>query len=318
MNTAVYLQQPDTLTRAKEALEKEGFWIYASGNTERYYVLDLADQFGTRQSHAKSNPDGSRNVTCFYSTQLGTSEQQYAANATDEFTLHTDGTFLEGIAKTHDDKLILVSPPKIMLLQMVQPAAKGGASTILDAQPLLENALHKDPELVKMLMQPSYIYSRDDQFARAPVIGHIAENRWSIRWRYDFATLTTPETAKSFNEFYKRYISDPQYIQRYPLQPGDVLMTDNLRVLHGRDQFSDDANKPRLLRRVWVADAERSFINPLGKAQYQKVYNQYQGYSYVNATYKAPAIEITSGIRLSPASQAIAAELFKQAMFEAI
>ena len=51
------------LSKAKSNLESDGYWVFAAGNTDRSALLKLADAFGTRQGHAKSHPDGIREVT---------------------------------------------------------------------------------------------------------------------------------------------------------------------------------------------------------------------------------------------------------------
>lgn len=310
------LEQSDILNLAKGQLEKEGYWIFSSGNTERSFLLNIADSFGKRQGHAQADPDGVRDVTSkSYPAKSENANQQYAANTVDEFTLHTDGTFLDGITKTKDDHLVSVSPPQMVLLQVVQPAASGGESTVLDCLPMLEDALHQDPQLVEMLMKPDFVYSRDDQCAKAPILNRISSGVWSIRWRYDFATLTTPESCDAFNLFHRKYISNPKYLKCFPLQPGDILIADNLRVLHGRQTFTDAPDKPRLLRRIWVANKEQAFVNPLGQPQQQQVYSQYQSYSYVGAGEAKMSIAISTGIRFSPESQAIAEQLLNKATF---
>jgi alpha-ketoglutarate-dependent taurine dioxygenase len=255
------------LKTAKSKLEKEGYWVFNAGNAPRALLLKIADGLGKRQSHAKSDPDGIREVTGQPSSQKsGSLKQQYTANTTEEFKPHTDGTFLDGIAKAKEGSLISVSPPKIVLMQMVQPAAGGGRSTVLDGRELLEEALEADPQMLETLLQPYFIHCRDDQWAKSPVFARVSPQTWKIRWRYDFATLVEPRASEALNLFYRKYVSNPKYIKYLALEAGDILVTDNWRILHGREAYTDDPEKPRLLRRLWVGDDQQVFVNPLGRS----------------------------------------------------
>ena len=230
-------------------------------------------------------------------------------NTNKEHKLHTDGVYLNGIAKTKDDRLVSVSPPKIVLMQMVQAAAAGGASLVLDSQPMLEDALHQHPQIVKILLKPCVVYSRDDQCTRVPVFNRISPDAWSIRWRYDFTTLIEFNFCEALEFFYQKYISNPKYQKCFALKAGEVLIVDNKRCIHGREAFTNNPQKPRLLRRLWIADKEQFFINPLGQPQHQRVYDQYQPYGGLGREGSHSPMSISTGIRLKPESQAIAEKL---------
>lgn len=324
MITAVYtqtdypineLEWSSILSGAKTQLEKDGYWVFSAGNTERSTVLELADCFGKRQGHVQSDKDGIREVTSKSSSQKV--KQQYLGNSNAEHKLHTDGTFLDGIAKTKDGSLVCVNPPNIVVMQMVQPAASGGASTIIDSKQMLEDALQCDRDLVAVLLQPCVVYSRDDQCARTQILKRISRETWSIRWRYDFATLVERDACEALKLFYQKYVSNPKYLKSFYLQAGEILITDNWRVLHGREAFNDSPEKPRLLRRVWVTNREQVFVNPLGQAQSQRVYEQYQPYSCIDPEEgRKPLISVSTGIRLNPETQAIAENLMNEIIFQ--
>ena len=202
-------------------------------------------------------------------------------------------------------------------MQMVQPAASGGASTIIDSKPMLEDALQCDRDLVAVLLQPCVVYSRDDHCARTQILKRISRETWSIRWRYDFTTLVERDACEALKLFDRKYVSDPEYLKSFSLQAGEIVVTDNWRVLHGREAFNDSPEKPRLLRRVWVTNREQVFVNPLGQAQLQRVYDQYQPYSYIEPTEgRKPLISVSTGIRLNPDSQAIAEKLLRELNFQ--
>ncbi|MCP2729555.1 hypothetical protein [Limnofasciculus baicalensis] len=85
---------------------------------------------------------------------------------------------------------------------MVQPAISGGSNTILDARQMIEDALLYEPEIVSILLQPHFVFSRDDQCARSPILIRISPDTWSIRWRYDFTILVASEACDALNLFH--------------------------------------------------------------------------------------------------------------------
>jgi len=87
------LERPSIVIGAKTQLEKDGYWVFSAGNTERSTVLELADCFGKCQGHVQSDKEGVRKVTSKSSSQKS-GKQQYTANSNTEILPHTDGRFM--------------------------------------------------------------------------------------------------------------------------------------------------------------------------------------------------------------------------------
>lgn len=298
----------EVLNQAKHLIETDGYCVIQARSTERSVLLKLTEYFGKRQRHKFSDEWGIQGaITPADNTNVPI--DQYLGATTEEFPLHTDGAYLQGIAKTEDCRLLQISPPKLVFLQMVEMAEEGGASVLLDSQQVLEDALNCDLDLVKVLLKPCVAYSRDDQLACSSVFERISSETWRIRWRYDFTILVEDSAGDAIKLFHSKYISNPKYQKRFYLQPGEILIVDNFRLLHGRDAFKNHPEKPRLLQSAWIADTEKVFINPLAQLKHQRVYDQYEPYSYVEVENRKPVISVFTGIRLSPDKQAIAKQL---------
>ena len=303
----------EVLNQVKHQIETDGYCVIQAKSTARSVLLELTEYFGKRQRHKFSDEWGMQEVSIVDDkTNVLTVKDQYLGGTTQEFPLHTDGAYLQGIAKTKDCRLLQINPPKLLFLHMVEMAEEGGASVLLDSQQVLEDALDSDLDLVKILLKPCVVYSRDDQLAFSSVFERISAETWRIRWRYDFTTLVEESAGDAIKLFHSKYISNPKYQKRFYLQPGEILVADNFRVLHGRDAFKNHPGKPRLLHLAWIANAEKAFINPLAQLKHQRVYDRYEPYSYVEVENKKSAISVFTGIRLSPDKQAIA----KQLLFE--
>lgn len=306
----------EVLNQVKHQIETDGYCVIQAKSTERSVLLELTEYFGKRQRHKYSDEWGMNEISTFVDNTLADNTDapigQYLGSTAEEFPLHTDGAYLQGIVKTKDCRLLQINPPKLLFLHMMEMAEEGGASVLLDSQQVLEDALDSDLDLVKVLLKPCVVYSRDDQLAFSSVFERISAETWRIRWRYDFTTLVEESAGDAIKLFHSKYISNPKYQKRFYLQPGEILVADNFRVLHGRDAFKNRPEKPRLLYLAWIADTEKVFINPLDQLKHQRVYDQYEPYSYVEIENKKSAISIFTGIRLSPDKQAIAKQLLSE------
>ena len=308
----------EVLNPVKRQIETDGYCVIQARSTERSVLLELTEYFGKRQRHKYSDEWGMNEISTFADNTLAENTNvpidQYLGATAEEFPLHTDGAYLQGIAKTKDCRLLQISPPKLVFLQMVDTAEEGGASVLLDSQRVLEDALNCDLDLVKVLLKPCVAYSRDDQLTCSSVFEPISSETWRIRWRYDFTTLVEESAGDAIKLFHSKYISNPKYQKRFSLQPGEILIVDNFRVLHGRDAFKNRPEKPRLLYSTWIADTEKVFINPLAQVKHQQVYEQYEPYSYVEVENRKPVISVFTGIRLSPDRQTLVKNLLGESI----
>ncbi|MCP2140061.1 UNVERIFIED_ORG: hypothetical protein J2Y94_001386 [Pseudomonas poae] len=119
-----------------------------------------------------------------------------------------------------------------------------------------------------------------------------------IRYRYD-STAFIPEWANAaFKYIQTHYSTNERYIAPVSLEPGDILVMDNLRVLHARHKFID-GNQQRKVGRLWIADdASTTFKNILDQSPVRRAMLPFQNYNIAQSeTAGHSFIEYTCGIR---------------------
>ena len=156
---------------------------------------------------------------------------------TDEFRLHTDLAWLP------DDQI-----PRLMFLLCVRPeAAGGGASLEADGWSILKSmspAQRLELQETKVTMR-SHRDVRSITYREDPLL-KIREGRPAIRFRRDLIEGSMPDAVRVFGEAADRSA------KRFFLQAGEVLVMDNTRMLHGREQLNAGLASDRLLLRLHV------------------------------------------------------------------
>lgn len=149
-----------------------------------------------------------------------------------------------------------------MLLHCVRPAAGGGTNRLLDHELAYLALRDADPAHVRALLAPDAmtIPARTDEggVARAaqsgPVFSVDAGGRLhmrytartrSIEWKDDAATRAAVAALEQL-------LADSPHVLRARLEPGMGLVCNN--VLHDREAFVDDPQRPRLLYRARFLD----------------------------------------------------------------
>lgn len=147
-------------------------------------------------------------------------------------------------------------PPDFQFLYCLENAAEGGESLLVDGFAVAGVLAREDPEAYETLCTLPVDFrfqdSDNDIRYRAPVIGRDADGEVrEIRfnnWIRD-AQPMDPETAERFYRGYRRFwelLRDPRYMIRFPLEPGCMMAFDNLRVLHGREEFYPNTGRRHL------------------------------------------------------------------------
>ncbi len=161
----------------------------------------------------------------------------------------------------HTDLPYWEVPPGYQFLHCLTNEAEGGQSVLVDGFRVAEELRKTDPELFDLLIQvPLDFHFRDpenDIRYRAPAItlgpdGSVVEVRFSIAV---MGTLDVPgHLMRSVYRAHRRFaelLRDPRFEVRFRLNPGDMMVFDNRRVLHGRTAFNA-ATGHRRLRGIYV------------------------------------------------------------------
>jgi hypothetical protein len=240
------------------SLETYGFCIVETGDTQISSLLALASQFGRLQLHARADDRGMVEVSP--NANLGKAagkieSGQYTGTSDRQFNTHTDGAYLNGFLR-NDGRLERIRPPQLLIMQCVRPASVGGASVLVDAERVLADLVHNEPERARILLSPGCVtFCRDDQMALDfPVFERIGPGHYAVRFRYDDMLYTQDWSDDGVHHLQKNYLSNPEYMRKVRLEAGQILVLDNTRMLHGRDALGPSAGgSGRLLRRVWIA-----------------------------------------------------------------
>lgn len=158
-----------------------------------------------------------------------------------------------GAAGLHTDAQYHQKPEDLVVICCVRPADSGGESTLLGLSDVWEaiRTQRDSGDLVRWLRAPVWGFEVPLEFgggdgaARVPVLGES-----TIRWRRDNLRAERDVPAEQIADaFAAACESSPRKVV-LPLGPGDAIVMDNRRVLHGRLGFEDPQR--HLLRvRLW-------------------------------------------------------------------
>jgi alpha-ketoglutarate-dependent taurine dioxygenase len=158
------------------------------------------------------------------------------STTTDAFDLHTDEAYLP-------------APARYLLLHCWRADEAGGVNLLADIASVLPRL---DPWAAEACHRVTFRWSALD----APILTPVPGRAWPrVRFNRKARVDRCAGSAASDKE---RYLPETFLIAARaaavacPLAPGDCLITDNWRVLHGRTGFGPQS--PRLLKRVRVLD----------------------------------------------------------------
>ncbi|KAL2152798.1 hypothetical protein VTH82DRAFT_3953 [Thermothelomyces myriococcoides] len=248
------LREPNHIHEVKQLLEREGMVKLSLGfpDDESRYLHGLI--VGLNRFHGHGLPvDHSATRGWFWdirpsATQFQSNGCQARSETMREFPWHTDCSY--------EDR-----PPRYFALQVIQPdRCGGGVFSALAARHIVHIL---SPAARDALRRPDFSIAVPPEFMRSSnrthVVGSILSSvspEASIRFREDIVTPLSEAAAKAMDELKKALRSPEARRQTLHLTPemlprGSVLLLDNRRWLHARNEVRDPA---RHLRRVrWDA-----------------------------------------------------------------
>ncbi|KAK7911217.1 TfdA family Taurine catabolism dioxygenase TauD [Apiospora marii] len=152
----------------------------------------------------------------------------------------------------HQDMLYLKDPPRLQLLHCLENSCDGGESLFSDASRAAHLMKIGPPELRDALSSRRVAYHYKKH-------GHHYENNHSVidssghvRWSPPFqAPLRNLQKSEQGVEDYRTWaaaavrfqqlLEQEEFLFEYKMQPGDCVIFDNLRVVHGRRAFDTSA-----------------------------------------------------------------------------
>lgn len=194
----------------------------------------------------------------------------------------------------HQDLLYLDPPPQIQVLHCLDNSCPGGDSFFSDSErvarllwPFVRVSERLSPLATRSV---DYHYRGYDYreppnryhfyHASRPVLSHDALTGFTrVWWSPPFqapSQLADQQLEPWIRaaRFFEELISDPEAVFRVRLQPGDCVLFDNRRVLHGRDAFDAKAKGcQRWLRGAYIAADDfwsRASQMPAKQAEYYR------------------------------------------------
>ncbi|KAL2159649.1 hypothetical protein VTH06DRAFT_2218 [Thermothelomyces fergusii] len=254
VNRLDYLQQPGHIREINQLLEREGMVKLSLGfpDDESRYLHGLI--VGLNRFHGHGLPvDHSATRGWFWdirpsATQFQSNGCQARSETMRDFPWHTDCSY--------EDR-----PPRYFALHVLQPDRRGGGVfSALAARHILRQL---SPAAREALTRPDFRIAVPPEFVRSSgkthVVGSIlasASTSASIRFREDIVTPLSEPAARAIDEL-RRALQSPEarretlHLTPDMLSRGSVLLLDNRRWLHARNEVRDPE---RHLRRVrWDA-----------------------------------------------------------------
>jgi gamma-butyrobetaine dioxygenase len=233
-----------------ERFLRYGFIIFSGVPCRTNQVLEAAAVFG----HARS-------------TNFGTSfDVRSTPNASDlaytsvPLDAHTDNPYRSPV-------------PGVQLLHCLANETSGGLSTLVDGFAVAEALRARDPEAFRVLTTTPVRFRYRDRgtelvASAAPIELDVCGRPRTIHFspRLDFVPLQPLATLSAYyraRRVLDRLLRSPEFEIRFLLGPGDLVMFDNCRLLHGRTGF-DPAEGLRHLQGCYIdVDGPRSLFRVL-------------------------------------------------------
>jgi alpha-ketoglutarate-dependent taurine dioxygenase len=250
-------------------IERDGFIILRAWDSSDDTLLAIAEPLGRAQRHPNAEPNGIVRVTPERDKTYSAGFDRIMSQSAGEFQPHSDGSYLDGLCVA-DGAVRRVMPPAMFLLQCVRPAEAGGLSFFIDGQEIFRRLSRDEPQLFALATQPGLIsYCGGAQVAMSfPMFAPHAERRWRIRFRSDLM-YAQASARERLQELIERYVYSDLLRSYHSLEPREIVICDNLRMLHGREAITGRAAEgPRLLKRLWIWDALSDQHVPLGRTDH--------------------------------------------------
>jgi len=161
----------------------------------------------------------------------------------------------------HTDQPFLDAPPRYQLLHGIRGAERGGDTVLADGEAAFRYLASLDADAAELLLRtPVRFHRRQRHFEReviAPIVT-LRDGRVHVRssyftaapYRLPFDRMTAWYRA---HDHFVRILRDARHHFAFRIRPGDVLVYDNWRMLHGRTAFAG----PRWVRGVYFDPAAK-------------------------------------------------------------
>lgn len=135
----------------------------------------------------------------------------------------------------HTDRSVLMNPPDLVLLWCQQPADEGGESLFVDMRHILEQLKTENFYLYQEMMEATAIFSDENHsdFNFSNIFYKEGSSTY-IRFRHDNFIFLSPRYFKTYEKLINLINKNTIH---FKLLKGEVVILNNKRVLHGRNEF---------------------------------------------------------------------------------
>jgi len=183
------------------------------------------------------------------------------ADFTDEDAFDDRGYRSPGELTPHTD------PPPLIVLLCLRPALQGGTNRLVGADSIRHAIREENPNLLSLLEDGFPFFMPDEMTPGAGrvrgVMPIFLEGSGGMSCLYyrpfieraaEVSGTPLPKQAVEALDLFDRFASDPTLQVLYTLEPGELLILNNFRVLHARDEYRDwpEKDKRRHLLRLWL------------------------------------------------------------------
>ena len=179
--------------------------------------------------------------------------------------------------KPHTDMPNYNNPPGIQMFHFLVNDAKGGENIAVDGFNVAKQLKEQDPEaydtLTKVAVPFRMFSAKGDILCANPIFSLDSEGKLKIVRFSNQLAQSLRLSNDELDKFYHAYrllgqlIEDPENIVTFKLKTGDMMATNNLRVLHGRTSY-EIYSGPRHLQLTYMDyDEILSRIRMIKKAE---------------------------------------------------
>lgn len=174
--------------------------------------------------------------------------------------------YTSGYLGLHQDLMYLNPPPFVQILHCMDNSCEGGESLFSDADRVgrMLNLLRKDCPMASRLakVRVPYGYTRNGKYyRRRRALLNLSEDNeyenvfWSPPFQAEWQLPTFLDDWAAAARVFEEAVNDTSAVYQTRMEPGDCVLFNNIRVLHGRKAF-DAAGGSRWLRGTYIASED--------------------------------------------------------------
>ena len=232
------LSETDEMYKALINFYQYGFVIFKNVPTKDNFIVKFANSIGSVRR---------TNFGEFFNVQSKLNPNDLAYTSLN-LAPHTDNPYRNPV-------------PCIQILQCIENEVTGGLSTLVDGYTVSEKLKQEFPDYYKILTEVKIRFQFIDQtivledwaeMIKLDESGNFKQVRFSPR--LDFVPLIDKEKLELFYSARKKLselYNSKNYKIEFKLLPGDLLMMDNYRLLHGRTKY-DASEGNRFLQGCYI------------------------------------------------------------------